>query len=92
MQCFLGGNVFRTNADGREENVEDARVELSIDGQEASMAATDCFGDFKIEGLQDSGAAYRLRIFHNSFGGAEVTGMLHKSANLGPIKLTDRPT
>jgi Fe-S-cluster-containing dehydrogenase component len=89
LQCFLGGNVFWTNADGREENVEDARVELSIDGKEAGMAVTDCFGDFKIEGLQESGATYRLRIFHNSFGSAEVTGTLHKSDNLGPIRLTD---
>jgi len=91
LQCFLGGNVFWMGADGREENVEGARVELSIDGKEVGNTLTDTFGDFKIDGLQGNAAKYRLRIFHKVFGQAEATGTLHKSDNLGSIALTGRP-
>jgi Fe-S-cluster-containing dehydrogenase component len=89
-QCFIGGNVFRTRADGSQENVEGARVELSIDGVKVGDAQTDRFGDFKIDGLQGNAAKYRLRIFHNAFGQAETTGVLHKSDYLGAIPLTGR--
>jgi hypothetical protein len=89
-QCFIGGNVFRTRADGCQENVEGARVELSIDGVPVGDTQTDHFGDFKIDGLQGNAAKYRLRIFHNTFGQAETTGVLHKSDYLGAIPLTDR--
>ncbi len=89
-QCFIGGNVFRTRADGSQENVEGARVELSIDGVKVGDAQTDRFGDFKIDGLQGNAAKYRLRIFHNAFGQAEATGVLHKSDYRGAIPLTGR--
>src|SRR6266403_223401 len=80
----------RTRADGSQENVEGARVELSIDGVKVGDAQTDRFGDFKIDGLQGNAAKYRLRIFHNAFGQAEATGVLHKSDYLGAIPLTGR--
>jgi len=89
-RCFIGGNVCRTRADGCEENVEGALVELSIGGKSAGSAQTDRFGDFKIDGLPDNAAQYRLRVFHNTFGQAETTGVLRKSENLGSISLTDR--
>jgi hypothetical protein len=88
--CFISGNVCRTRADGCKENVEGARVELSIEGEQVGEAQTDPFGDFKIDGLQGNAAKYRLRIFHNAFGQAETTGVLHKSDNLGSIPLTGR--
>ena len=88
--CFLAGNVCRTGANGQQENVEGAHVELSIEGAEARRAATDCFGDFKIDGLQGGGARYELRIRHEAFGEAQATGILHESAMIGPIVLPDR--
>jgi Fe-S-cluster-containing dehydrogenase component len=90
-QCFLGGNVFWTRADGCKENVAGARVELSIEGNDAENTLTDHFGDFKIDGLQGNAANYRLRIFHHVFGQAEAKGTLHKSDNLGSIPLTGGP-
>ena len=88
VRCFLGGNVVRTRADGCQENVEGARVELSIDGTAAGATLTDHFGDFKIDGLQGNAAQYRVRIFHDAFGQAEITGTLQKSDNRGSILLT----
>src|SRR5437879_8186503 len=62
--CFLGGNVCRTDADGHEENVAGAQVELSVAGEDVRPAETDCFGDVKIDGLGGGGSSYRLRIRH----------------------------
>ncbi len=83
-------NVFHTRADGCEENVEGALVELSIDGKRVGETQSDHFGDFKIDGLRGNAAEYRLRVFHHAFGQAETTGVLRNSDNLGSIALTDR--
>jgi Fe-S-cluster-containing dehydrogenase component len=85
-RCFVGGNVCRTTADGRNQNVTGARVELSIDGQVSCSVLTDHFGDFKIDGLS-SGAKYSLHIDHPQFGQARLAGVLRTSENLGPISL-----
>lgn len=84
--CFLGGNVVRTSADGRKENVTGARVEVTIKGGDARNAVTDHFGDFKIDGLQ-GGAQYSLHIQHPQFGQAQLAGVLRTSENLGSISL-----
>src|SRR5258708_23552136 len=60
-QCFIGGNVFRTRADGSQENVEGARVELSIDGVKGGEPQTDRFCDLKIDGRLGSAAKDPLR-------------------------------
>jgi len=73
-QCFISGNVFRIRADGYEENVEGARVELSIGGERVGDTQTDHFGDFKIDGLRGNAAEYRLRIFHNVLAGGNDGG------------------
>lgn len=83
--CFLGGNVFRTGADGRAENVAGAHVEVLINGENRS-AVTDHYGDFKIDGLE-RGAQYALRVRHLEFGQAELSGVLRTSENLGSISL-----
>jgi Fe-S-cluster-containing dehydrogenase component len=83
--CFLGGNVCRTNAEGRTENLSGAHVELTINGT-ARTAVTDHFGDFKIDGLQ-RGAQYSLRVRHLEFGQSERAGVLRASENLGSISL-----
>lgn len=83
--CFLGGNVVRTDAAGRKENVAGAHVEIMMNG-EPKTAITDHFGDFKIDGLQ-VGAHYALRVRHLEFGESELTGVLRTSENLGSISL-----
>jgi Fe-S-cluster-containing dehydrogenase component len=85
--CFLGGNVVRTDAAGRTENVVGAHVELTIEGDgDARKAVTDHFGDFKIDGLR-SGARYALRVRHLELGQSELTGVLRTSQYLGSISL-----
>jgi Fe-S-cluster-containing dehydrogenase component len=85
---FLGGNVCGTTADGRQENVTGACVELSIEGQqELRSVLTDHFGDFKIDGLPGNGARYSLVVHHPGFARARLAGVLHASENLGPISL-----
>jgi ferredoxin len=88
--CFLGGNVCRVHADGHEENVEGAHIELSFAGEDVRRTETDCFGDFKIDGLRGGGSSYRLRIRHAEFGQVQSEGILHDSANLGPLLLPGR--
>ena len=88
-RCFLGGNGCRTTADGREENVAGARVELSIEGEKDSRSAlTDRFGDFKIDGLQGTGEKYSLGVHHPEFGQTRLAGVLRTSENLGSISLS----
>ena len=86
--CFVGGNVRRTAADGRMENVVGARVSLSVYGQdEVHRAVTDHFGDFKIDGLPGDGARYTLLVDHPEFGQARLGGVVDDSENLGAIVL-----
>jgi Fe-S-cluster-containing dehydrogenase component len=86
--CFLGGNVYRTSADGRKENVTGAQVELAIKGDDdVRNAVTDHFGDFKIDGLE-GGAQYSLRVHHPEFGQTQLAGVLRTSENLGSILLS----
>jgi Fe-S-cluster-containing dehydrogenase component len=91
-RCFLGGNVVRTDAEGRKENVEGADVEVSIEGQdEVKRALTDHFGDFRIDGLPGAGARYSLRIRHPQFGLTQLSGALQTSLNLGSVLLVAQP-
>lgn len=86
--CFIGGNVVRAGTDDRQENVEGARIELSIDGQKDDESTlTDHFGDFKIDGLHGTGAGYSLRIRHEEFGQTQLTGVLQQSVNVGSVLL-----
>jgi Fe-S-cluster-containing dehydrogenase component len=87
-RCFVGGNVCRTTAGSRTENVPGARVELTIDGQPPRSVLSDHFGDFKIDGLQAGDTKYSLCIDHPQFGQALLTGVLRTSVNLGPISLS----
>lgn len=84
---FVGGNVVHTAADGRIDNVTGATVELSsADGAVLMRAATDKFGDFKLDGL-DAGKAYRVTISHPAHGDASVDLTLAESRYLGSIEL-----
>src|SRR5258708_34282686 len=51
-QCFIGGKVFRTRADGSQENVEGARVDLSIHRVKVGDPPTAPQRDFNVDGLQ----------------------------------------
>src|SRR5258708_27347111 len=64
-QCFIGGNVFRTRADGGRGNVEGARLQLIIDGARVRDTQTDRFRAFRIDGLPGRAANAPFGIFHN---------------------------
>jgi Fe-S-cluster-containing dehydrogenase component len=86
-QRFLAGNVVRSGAGGRLENVVAAQVLLSIDAREMP-GATDDFGDFKIDHLSNHGPmSYRLKVSHAEFGDAAVEGVLEDNMHLGSIRL-----
>lgn len=86
--CFLGGNVSAAGAPGEVDNVEGALVELSLDGSAVIQARTDCFGDFKIDGLRGGGRAYRLHVRHPTLGEARAEGVLQTSDYIGTLALT----
>lgn len=86
--CFLSGSVCRRDARDRLDNVEGARVELAIDGEEARTVATDVFGDFRLDDLRAIGKDYVVRVQHDSYGDAQATGTLTTSQNLGLLELS----
>lgn len=86
---FIGGNVFARAADGSTENVEDALVELSLDGEgTVRRAATDAFGDFKFDGLVGRGSRYMIRAQKPGVGFVQLAGTLDGSRYLGAIEMT----
>ena len=84
---FLSGSVCHRDAQGRLDNVEGARVELAIAGEEMRTVATDVFGDFWLDDLRAIGKVYVVRIRHESYGQAQASGTLTTSENLGLIEL-----
>ncbi|MCA0243657.1 MAG: (4Fe-4S)-binding protein [Proteobacteria bacterium] len=85
---FVGGNVFARSPDGQADNVSNALVELTVEGDpQPRRAPTDAFGDFKFDGLDDRGARYTLRIEKPGAGTAQAAGTLDGSTYLGAIEL-----
>jgi Fe-S-cluster-containing dehydrogenase component len=88
--CFIGGNVSARNSRGFSDNVEGARVQLSIESNgvtRTAQATTDVFGDFKIDGLPTQGGRYALEIRHDRYGIALASGEYADSIYLGSFEL-----
>jgi len=83
--CFIGGSVSYKK-DGIEECAADANVTLSQNGTSLANAVTNCFGDFKFDGLTPSRTVYSLSIF---FQGREkqLDVELNDSVYLGDLLL-----
>lgn len=84
-QCFIGGSVAVKIA-GREECAQGVRVRLHSESLEMETA-TDCFGDFKFDGLAKGSGPYRLEITHPDHGEKTLTIELDDSLSLGTISL-----
>jgi Fe-S-cluster-containing dehydrogenase component len=83
--CFIGGSVSYKN-DGVEECAENADVTLMRDGRGVATTATDCYGDFKFDGLAEEKAIYGLSIeFSGRMKRLDVT--LNNSVYIGNIAL-----
>lgn len=81
--CFLGGSVSYIK-DGLSECAEGAEVRLLQEGKELQCMKTNCYGEFKFDGLADEQVTYTLAI---SFAGRTLQQevQLQKSTYVGDI-------
>ena len=85
-KCFVGGSVSGQTNDGTIDCVEGAVVRLLKDGDVVAEAATDNYGDFKFDRLNENSGEYIVEI---SAGRSKktLTVQLGVSINLGEIRL-----
>jgi Fe-S-cluster-containing dehydrogenase component len=85
-KCFIGGSVSAQTNDGTIDCVERAVVRLLKDGDVVAEAATDNYGDFKFDRLNENSGQYIVQI---SAGRAKktLTVQLGMSINLGEFRL-----
>jgi hypothetical protein len=85
-KCFIGGSVSAQTNDGAIDCVDGAVVRLLKDGAVIAEAATDNYGDFKFDRLNENSGEYIVAI---SVGRAKKTlaVQLGVSINLGEIRL-----
>lgn len=82
--CFIGGSVSYTR-DGLVECAGGAQVTLSHNGNTLAVRTTDCFGDFKFDGLPPKRTDFTVFV---SFQGREkrLDVVLDNSVYLGDIE------
>ncbi|MCP5075479.1 MAG: oxidoreductase [Rhodobacteraceae bacterium] len=83
---FLGGTVVGDVA-GRTECLEGVAVELMQEGKPVAQAATDAFGEFKIDALSGGGANYILHLNREGYEPFEMAVVLGESRYLNELKL-----
>jgi precorrin-6B methylase 2 len=85
-KCFIGGSVSM-EANGVIDCVEGAAIRLLKGGAVVAQAATDNYGDFKFDRLDENSGDYVVEI--SSLGRAKktVAAKLGASINLGEIRL-----
>ncbi len=85
-KCFIGGTVS-TNVGGEIDCVEGATVRLLKDGALCAQTATDNYGDFKFDRLDENSGAYVVEISHGDKASRSVPVTLGASVNLGEIRM-----
>jgi hypothetical protein len=85
-QCFIGGTVS-VKADGVVDCVEGARVRLIRDGAVVAETATDNYGDFKFDRLDEDSGAYTVEVEAHGHAKRSVEARLGASITLGEIRL-----
>ena len=84
-KCFIGGSVS-VEANGVVDCVEGATVGLLKDGAAIATAATDNYGDFKFDRLDEGSGRYTVEI--SALGRSKtVEAVLGESVSLGEIRL-----
>jgi Fe-S-cluster-containing dehydrogenase component len=84
-KCFIGGSVS-AEANGTVDCVEGATVQLLQDGIVVATVATDNYGDFKFDRLDEGSGRYSVEI--SALGRRKtVETTLGESQNLGEIRL-----
>jgi hypothetical protein len=84
-KAFIGGSVSM-EANGVVDCVEGAAVRLLRDGQKVAETATDNYGDFKFDKLDENSGRYTVEV-SSSGRTKSVDAELGVSRNLGEIKL-----
>jgi hypothetical protein len=85
-KCFVGGSVsMETN--GVVDCVEGAAVRLLKGGAVVAQAATDNYGDFKFDRLDEYSGEYTVEISAAGRAKKTVAAKLGASINLGEIRL-----
>ena len=85
-KCFIAGSVSAQTNDGTIDCVEGAVVRLLKGGVVVAEAATDNYGDFKFDGLDENSGNYLVEISAGQ-GKKTNTAQLGVSINLGEIRL-----
>jgi Fe-S-cluster-containing dehydrogenase component len=84
--CFIGGSVSM-EANGFVDCVEGASVRLLRNGAMTSEVATDNYGDFKFDRLNENSGNYLVEISAADRAKKTITVKLGASINLGEIRL-----
>jgi Fe-S-cluster-containing dehydrogenase component len=84
--CFVAGTIV-AEADGVEDCVDGASVELRKDGRVVASATSDAFGEFKIDALAEDSGAYEIVVRARGCEERRMTVTLGKSRYLGVVRL-----
>lgn len=83
--CFIGGSIAAESG-GKTECVKDAKIVLFRERQKIGETASDCFGDFRFDGLAENSGTYRIDILLGNCLKKTLEVDLHEdSLNLGVI-------
>ena len=85
-KCFIGGSVS-AEQNGAVDCVEGAKVRLVKDGRAVAETASDNYGDFKFDKLDENSGAYAVEIEAAGRAKKTVEARLGESVNLGEIRL-----
>jgi Fe-S-cluster-containing dehydrogenase component len=84
--CFIGGSVS-SETGGVVDCVEGASARLLKNGAEVAQTATDNYGDFKFDRLDENSGDYVVEILAAGRAKKTVTVTLGASVNLGEVRL-----
>ena len=85
-KCFIGGSVSAEQS-GAVDCVEGAKVRLVKDGRAVAETASDNYGDFKFDKLDENSGAYAVEIEAAGRAKKTVEARLGESVNLGEIRV-----
>jgi Fe-S-cluster-containing dehydrogenase component len=85
-KCFIGGTLS-AEADGVVDCVEGARVRLLRDGAQVAETASDNYGDFKFDRLDENSGRYTVEVSAAGRFTKTVDVELGSSTNIGEIRI-----
>lgn len=86
VACFVGGTLV-AQANGVDDCVAGAKVEVSKDGRVVASATSDDFGEFKVDGLGEDSGAHAVLVRANGYRDVRTTVTLGASRYLGIVRL-----